>query len=203
MAVAWTKHRFSGGLLALDTTNTVVLRGDPARMFDRFEDTAEIARFAEAASGFRSAELGGRKLSFRACDAAARQVVALREAADRLIRQAAAEGEIETGRLPEFLRACAACLDGSAERVGADKTPFGDPSRPIRFEAALAVSALSLLAGDAWKKVRICPNCNWLFVDRSRNSSRLWCDMSVCGNRHKARRHYERRKVAGKEAVDA
>ena len=81
--------------------------------------------------------------------------------------------------------------------------PFGDPSRPIRFEAALAVSALSLLAGDAWKRVRICPNCNWLFVDRSRNSSRLWCDMSVCGNRQKARLHYERRKASRKEAVHA
>ena len=58
------------------------------------------------------------------------------------------------------------------------------------------VSALSLLAGDAWKRIRICPNCRWLFLDRSRNSSRLWCDMSVCGNRHKARRHYGAGKMA-------
>lgn len=203
MAVAWTKHRFSGGLLVLDTTNTVVLREDPARMFDRFEDTAEIARFASAAEGFRSAELGGRRLSFQASEAAAGRVVALREAADRLFRAAAAEGSIQTGGLPELLRACAACLDGSAERIGPDGLPSGDPSQPVRFEAALAVSALALLANRAWEKIRICPNCNWLFLDRSRNASRLWCDMSVCGNRSKAKRHYERRKVAGKEAVDA
>ena len=200
MAVSWTRHRFTGGLLVLDTTNTVVLRGDPIRSFDRFEDAAEITRFASAAEGYRAAELGGRGLCFQASERAARQVVALREAADRLFRSAAAEGEIQTGRLPEFLLACAACLDGSAERIGSDKMPFGDPSQPIRFEAALAVSALSLLAGDAWKKVRICPNCNWLFADKSRNSSRLWCDMSVCGNRHKAKRHYERRKQSEQEA---
>lgn len=203
MAVSWTKHRFSGGLLALDTTNTVVLRGDTANTFDRFADHAEIARFAEAASGFRSAELGGRELFFRASDAAARQVVALREAADRLFRQAAATGEMRTAQIPDFLRASAACLDDSAECVGVDGMPFGDPARPMRFEAALAVSALSLLSGDAWKKIRICRNCRWLFVDRSRNASRLWCDMSVCGNRHKAKRHYERRKVAHREAVNA
>ncbi|MEP9387928.1 CGNR zinc finger domain-containing protein [Mesorhizobium sp. KR9-304] len=201
MNVSWTKHRFSGGLLALDTTNTVVLRGDPARSFDRFEDTAEIARFAAAAEGFRSAELGGRGLSFQFSDAAVRRVIVLREAADRMLRAAVLSGGIETIHLPDFLRACAACLDESAERVGADGMPFGDPSLPIRFEAALAVSALSLLAVDAWKKVRICPNCNWLFVDRSRNSSRLWCDMSVCGNRNKAKRHYQRGKLAGGEAV--
>ena len=34
MAVEWTQHRFTGGVLALDTTNTVVLRNDPARRFD-------------------------------------------------------------------------------------------------------------------------------------------------------------------------
>jgi predicted RNA-binding Zn ribbon-like protein len=203
MTVSWTKHRFSGGLLALDTTNTVALRGDPANSFDRFEDTAEIARFAKAASDFRAAELGGRPLAFQASEAAARQVVALREAADRLFREAAAEGEIRTGRLPEFLRASAACLDEGDEHVGADDRPFGDPVRPMRFETALAVSALSLLSGDAWKKIRICRNCRWLFLDRSRNASRLWCDMSVCGNRHKAKRHYERRKQAEREAVHA
>ena len=58
MTVAWTKHRFSGGLLALDTTNTVVLRGDPVHSFDRFADTSEIERFTAAASSYRSAELG-------------------------------------------------------------------------------------------------------------------------------------------------
>lgn len=203
MAVSWTRHRFSGGLLVLDTTNTVVRRGDPVRSFDRFEDAAEIGRFAEAASGFRSAEVGERELFFEVSDAAAQRVVVLREAADGLFRKAVADGEIQTARLPEFLRACASCLDDSAERVGAPGRPFGAPSRPMRFEAALAISALSLLAGDAWRKVRICRNCHWLFVDRSRNASRLWCDMAVCGNRRKAKRHYERRKQAGKEAVHA
>ena len=110
---------------------------------------------------------------------------------------------MQTALLTGFLRATAACLDEGPERVGAQGMPFGDPSPPMRFEAAIAVSALSLLSGDAWKKIRICRNCRWLFLDRSRNASRLWCDMSVCGNRHKAKRHYERRKLAEREAVDA
>ena len=57
------------------------------------------------------------------------------------------------------------------------------------------VPALSLLSSDGLRRLRICPNCNWLFVDRSRNDSRLWCDMAVCGNRQKAKRHYRRRKA--------
>jgi predicted RNA-binding Zn ribbon-like protein len=38
-------------------------------------------------------------------------------------------------------------------------------------------------------------DCDWLFLDTSRNHSRRWCDMRGCGNRAKARRHYERQKA--------
>jgi predicted RNA-binding Zn ribbon-like protein len=196
MAVSWTKHRFAGGALVLDTANTVVLRCDPSRTFDRFEDPAEIARFASAASGFRSGELGGRALAVDDPKAVAPRVLAVREAADRLFRSAVSSGDIETAHLPALLRACAACLDGGSGGIGAPGQPFGGPSTPIAFETALAVSALSLLTGGASAKLKVCPNCGWLFLDRSRNSSRLWCDMTVCGNRHKAKRHYRRRKAA-------
>ena len=135
--------------------------------------------------------------------AIAPRVLAVREAADRLFRSAASDGSMETAHLPALLRACAACLDGKTGAIGASENPFGDPSRPIAFEAALAISALSLLSGDSSKKLKVCPNCNWLFLDRSRNSSRLWCDMTVCGNRHKAKRHYRRRKAALEEVSHA
>ncbi|MBA3447113.1 MAG: CGNR zinc finger domain-containing protein [Pseudaminobacter sp.] len=195
MVISWTQHRFSGGVLALDTTNTVVHRGDAARSFDRFEDAGEIARFAAAASGFRAVELGGRVLWAPDPRVIAPAVLAIREATDRLFRNAVLQEGITTADLPAFLRACADGLAGHAEKLGAPEKPFGDPASPIAFEAALAVSALSLLSGDRNRRLRICPNCIWLFLDRSRNGSRLWCDMTVCGNRQKAKRHYRRRKA--------
>lgn len=193
MSVAWTRHRFSGGALALDTANTVVLRGDTERSFDRFDDPAEIGRFAAAASGFRADELRGRALAAPDPQAIATKVVAIREATDRLFRGAVAAGALAVAGMPDFLNACADGLAGSRELLSAD-TPFGVSPEPMAFEAALAVSALSLLSSDTMSRLRICPNCNWLFVDRSRNGSRMWCDMAVCGNRQKARRHYNRRK---------
>jgi predicted RNA-binding Zn ribbon-like protein len=39
--------------------------------------------------------------------------------------------------------------------------------------------------------------CGWLFLDRSRNRSRRWCDMRVCGNNAKARRYYHRHRGLG------
>ncbi|MDX8492057.1 CGNR zinc finger domain-containing protein [Mesorhizobium sp. VK22B] len=196
MTVSWTPHRFTGGILALDTANTVVLRNDPEKTFDRFDDPAEIARFAEAASGFRAAELGGRRLEASEPDGIAPIVLSIREATDRLFRHAIAKGAIAAGLLPDFLTACAQGLSGSNAEIGAPGQPFGHPATPIAFEAALAVSALSLLRDDTVARLRVCPNCSWLFVDRSRNSSRLWCDMAVCGNRQKANRYYRRRKAA-------
>jgi predicted RNA-binding Zn ribbon-like protein len=202
MTVSWIPHRFSGGVLALDTANTVVLRIDTQKTFDRFDDPAEIGRFSEAASIFCAAELGGRKLEVRDPHKIAPVVVSIREATDRLFRGAAKERAMESSALPAFLNACAAGLSASSTLVGAPGKPFGDPATPIAFEAALAVSALSLLAPNAVERLKICPNCGWLFMDRSRNSSRLWCDMAVCGNRRKASRHYGRRKSA-REVFDA
>jgi predicted RNA-binding Zn ribbon-like protein len=195
MVVSWTQHRFSGGQLVLDTANTVVHRGDESLTFDRFDDTVEIARFASAASQFLAEELGGRGLIVDDPEAIAPRVLAIRESADRLFRTASGTGGIDAAHLPDLLRACAAGLDHASGDICMPGRPFGDPALPIAFEAALAVSALSLLSGGALGRVKICPNCNWLFLDRSRNASRIWCDMAVCGNRHKASRHYHRHKT--------
>ena len=59
----------------------------------------------------------------------------------------------------------------------------------------VAWSAAELLAQGPLERIRECPGqdtCGWLFLDLSKNASRRWCDMRVCGNRAKARRHYER-----------
>jgi predicted RNA-binding Zn ribbon-like protein len=54
----------------------------------------------------------------------------------------------------------------------------------------LARSACSLLLAPDMRKLRACHNaeCRWLFLDTSKNHTRRWCDMAVCGNRMKARR---------------
>ncbi len=54
--------------------------------------------------------------------------------------------------------------------------------------------AAELLTSEDLSRVRECadPACGWLFIDRSKNHSRRWCDMRTCGNQAKARRHYEK-----------
>ena len=58
-------------------------------------------------------------------------------------------------------------------------------------------SAAELLTSDDVNRTSECDgsNCTWLFIDHSKNHSRRWCDMGVCGNREKSRRHYARKRI--------
>jgi len=66
------------------------------------------------------------------------------------------------------------------------------------IDAALGRLLAVVHAADAegtWSRLKVCPadDCQWAFYDRSRNRSAVWCDMKVCGNRHKVREYRERR----------
>lgn len=53
----------------------------------------------------------------------------------------------------------------------------------------ITLSALDLLLEADFSRIKQCHgnHCGWLFYDSTKNKSRQWCDMSVCGNRAKAR----------------
>ncbi len=60
----------------------------------------------------------------------------------------------------------------------------------------IARSAAELVTSTELERVGICADdrgCVYVFYDTSRNHSRRWCSMESCGNRAKARRHYQRK----------
>jgi predicted RNA-binding Zn ribbon-like protein len=62
-------------------------------------------------------------------------------------------------------------------------------------------SAAELLTGPDLERLRECPGspgkaCGWLFVDRTKNGSRVWCVGTLCGNRTRAHRRYQRERDA-------
>jgi len=58
----------------------------------------------------------------------------------------------------------------------------------------VAAAALSLFRDPPVARIKTCAarDCGWKFVDQSKNKSRRWCDMAVCGNSAKAKRHRAR-----------
>jgi predicted RNA-binding Zn ribbon-like protein len=58
------------------------------------------------------------------------------------------------------------------------------------FMGRIAVQAASLLTSPELARLKLCAlsDCDWLFMDTSKNGSRRWCQMNVCGAKEKARR---------------
>ncbi len=69
-----------------------------------------------------------------------------------------------------------------------------DPMALDRMLWPIATSATDLLTSKKLTYVKQCAaeECDWLFLDTSRNHLRRWCTMDECGNRAKMRRRYER-----------
>jgi predicted RNA-binding Zn ribbon-like protein len=63
-----------------------------------------------------------------------------------------------------------------------------------RTAAVAAVLAWAELGRNSPGRLRACANdeCQLFLIDRSKPNRARWCSMAVCGNRLKARRHYER-----------
>jgi predicted RNA-binding Zn ribbon-like protein len=70
--------------------------------------------------------------------------------------------------------------------------PDGDGARAAIGRIVATVAELA--PTDEWKRLKGCRDetCRVAFYDKSRNRSRAWCSMEVCGNREKARSFRER-----------
>ena len=177
MSFSWTPHRFSGGALAFDVANSVVLRHDATRRVDRFAVRDQMRSFPQAAAEF----CAERALFGDIAPVTPEQEVdfiALREAIDLYFRKRILDAD-DDQLLAGLLEALAKTLRGTSS---------------ASLAAATAHSVLRLIAMPDPERMKICGNCGWLFIDRSKNKSRTWCDMAVCGNRAKAIRHYRRKK---------
>lgn len=67
-----------------------------------------------------------------------------------------------------------------------------------RSAAVQAVLAWDTVRRTRPGRLRPCenPECALFFIDHSKPNKARWCSMAVCGNRMKARRHYERARAS-------
>src|SRR5262249_578324 len=84
-------------------------------------------------------------------------------------------------------------------RLAKQSQPVLDP--PARVLALLAETAADFLAHADPGLVQKCANpaCVLYFCDTSKNHTRRWCSMQVCGNRMKVAAHQRRARSAGKD----
>ncbi|HKC10644.1 MAG TPA: ABATE domain-containing protein [Vicinamibacteria bacterium] len=209
-AAAGGGNRFelTGGRPCLDLVNTLDARptSHPRELLSSY---ADLLAWGEQAALLSPGQ--ARRLRDRArrrggeAEAARRRALLLREALYSLFSAAAAGRAVP----PRALRLLNDALPRALARlriVGGRGALGWGWSAETEFDRVLwpvIRSAGELLASPARERLRECaaPNCAWLFLDASRNRSRRWCDMSVCGNRAKARRHYRRKRARRRQTA--
>jgi predicted RNA-binding Zn ribbon-like protein len=125
-----------------------------------------------------------------------RQLIDFREALYRLLLPLALDQGAEQASLDALNQALA---DTAGQRVLV-ATPAGVMWRwrvgddlgamTAGFIGRLAVQASALLTSGDLARLKACAmtDCDWLFLDTSKNGRRRWCQMNVCGAREKAKR---------------
>ena len=188
-----------GGTDCLDFANTVAVH-PPAPDGERIRSYPDLIEWSRRA-GTLSAEWSDALLAEAErrpdeAEAVRRRAVELRELIYRLFA-----GTTSGHPSPEDLAAFNASLDDALRhaRVVAGGDGFrwawdDDPRALDRPLWPLLRSVADLLVSARLDRVRECDghDCNWLFLDTSRNGTRRWCSMETCGNRAKVRRFYAR-----------
>jgi predicted RNA-binding Zn ribbon-like protein len=191
-----------GGRLCLDFCNTTSDRR--GRHEDRLETYGELVGWAWRA-GILNAEEATRLIRLGARSPA--EALSIQERAIRL-RDALTSIFTSVSGARSFRQGTIDVLNGelagamSRSQVVSTDTGFtwlwADGGRALDCVLwPIARSAADLLTDGPLGAIRICQGrgCGWLFLDTSRNGTRRWCDMRICGNRAKARRHHERVKT--------
>lgn len=190
-----------GGRLCLDFVNTTGARrsGRPRERLAGYGDLVAWSVHAGVLSVGRGTDLLRRARGRQAADRTLSRLLAFREALYRLLlaqMDGATPRDEDLAGLNRLLTAAARSRrlvhvgPGLAWRWPPPPDPFHVMFWPI------AQSAADLLTSEDVARIRKCGECDWLFVDETKNGSRRWCK-KLCGDRVKARRYYRRRTASG------
>jgi predicted RNA-binding Zn ribbon-like protein len=186
-----------GGELAFDFTNTSSGRGWPTHQ-EHLRSARNVVAWARHAKVMGPAdaewldakvaddEILARRLLERALD--------LRETIHTIAVEIAAGRSAPQPQTDRLAKEHAACVARAKLTPDGGRYAWSWAPREAAIEAVLgpiALSALATLTQADLTRVKRCQGekCGWLFFDTTKNKSRRWCEMEICGNRAKQKRH--------------
>lgn len=104
------------------------------------------------------------------------------------------EGRVPTGGWIELQQFAATAIQHAGlVPAGPQLAPTWDFSELESPLWPVAESAYALLKSPLLGRLKRCAGCPWLFLDQSKNNSRRWCSMEICGTDQKIRRYVAKR----------
>lgn len=217
MATATTPRRRraspdrESGDLALDFANSLAVRatGEAGDLLGEYEALVRWSRRRGLTSEREARQLVSRGHASREEAARAqRRAFELQETLFALFSAIAQERPLPADPLARLERLA---REASKRRAlvpsggGAAWKPQVEPGELDSMLWPVVEAAALLLTSERVSRLRICDgeNCARLFIDNSRRQNRRWCDMAVCGNRAKARRHHARKVQAAGDRIVA
>lgn len=206
--MAEREFQLVAGNLCLDFINTLDDRGDPEREQELLTCFADLLAFLRQSRALPESALRRLAHSIPNASPAAEKILqrarAVREALYRILDAVVEKHNPPPADLDEISSEWRRVSKHFRLRRTTDGFEW-QWAAEIENEAAgdrllwpILRSATDLLTSSDLDRVRSCESetCRWLFLDTSRNHSRRWCDMKVCGNRSKVRRFYERQRAS-------
>ena len=189
-----TSFELIGGHPAPDLVNTLDWRFRDTGSEELISNYADVVRFIEQ-SGMIGAGDARRLLRSAPENRAERIVTATRELREALAEILYARVSGTSPRVSSVRKLEACFNDARAQQQlhwRGDRLMWELP-QPVSLAVpfwVLSLSAGQFVTSDQMQLLRECGNdeCRWLFLDTSKNHTRRWCDMKICGNRMKARR---------------
>jgi predicted RNA-binding Zn ribbon-like protein len=187
-----------GGNLALDFANTVDDPLGPTRHdhVGTYPDLIHWSLRVHTLDEERAAQLlRAAEREPGAAGAAVERAHELREALNDVFGAVAEGADDVAARWPR-LRTFAADAVAAAQldtRSRAHRWSWPGADDPGVVLHPVAAAAADLLVSAELERVKRCARCPWLYVDRSKNRSRRWCDMADCGTAEKMGRYVARR----------
>lgn len=189
-----------GGTLCFDFVNTIESR-KKFPQHDYLFDYGETLKWCERQSDFEQGYIRDLRTQYnrdpKKSEAVLKKIIETRKILYGLFSAMALHKTPDSGliklfnhQLTEMLAGLRLDFHGTHHTISIpfNAEDFYDPLKHIMY------SGYHVLLNEDPNRIKECAECGWIFLDKTKNNTRKWCNPLYCGSRTKSRRYYQRKK---------
>lgn len=192
----------SGGCAAFDFVNTFRSRDEQGKSFDHLTDFPHVLSWSRKAGIVSKNEMkvldAFSELHPEKVEESFRKALGARQILHQLFTDIARQQNPDRQKQERFNVLLSECFSRIQVSIKDNQVESDFSTSVLSLDLPLwrvVKSAYDILSNEDFRRIRRCPGCHSIFLDRTRNNKRRWCHMSACGSRDKALRYYHRNRT--------